>query len=500
MEKEARLNISIDEKKGIRNQNIFGHFIEHFHRQIYGGIFDPNSPLSDENGFRKDVISVLKKIKVPVLRWPGGCFVSAYPWKKGVGNNRIPYYDKAWRVEEPNTFGTDEFIEFCQEIGAEPYICTNAGTGSPEEMSDWVEYCNQTKGEWANLRKKNGHLSPYSVKYWSIGNENYGSWEMGAKSPDEWARFVLESAKMMKRVDTDIELSAASTPDLDWNLKLLKDAGHLLDWISIHGYWSKSNKDGQFESDYSALISRAFEPENRIKKTEHILGALDLLGKIKITFDEWNLRNWFHPGFMSYSHADHKMMDKNDINSNYTMADAVFTACFLNSCLRHCDNLHMANFSPVVNTVGAIFTHPNGIVLRSTYHVFDLFTNHTFEEILHSVIDSPSFTVPSHGEAGKKLPYLDSVVTHDPKDNQIGIILVNLHEEDSIKCRINGLENLKTDQVNIYSLSGDSANSFNSISQPDNITVKVNKLNNVEWKNFDYITSPHSVSIIKVKY
>ena len=141
-------------------------------------------------------------------------------------------------------------------------------------MSDWVEYCNQTRGEWANLRKKNGHLSPYSVKYWSIGNENYGSWEMGAKSPDEWARFVLESAKMMKRVDADIELSAASTADLDWNLKLLKDAGHLLDWISIHGYWSKSNKDGQFESDYSALISRAFEPENRIKKTEHILGCL----------------------------------------------------------------------------------------------------------------------------------------------------------------------------------------------------------------------------------
>ena len=162
---------------------IYGHFIEHFHRQIYGGVYDPSNPLSDEDGLRQDVLEAMKKIKVPILRWPGGCFVSSYHWKYGVGPIRTPMFDKAWRVEEPNSFGTDEFINMCSKIGCQPYICTNAGTGNPEDMSDWVEYCNlENEGPYAKMRIKNGHNTPHNVKYWSIGNENYGSWEIGAKS------------------------------------------------------------------------------------------------------------------------------------------------------------------------------------------------------------------------------------------------------------------------------------------------------------------------------
>ena len=148
MNQQAVLDILPDHVDGTRDIMIFGHFLEHFHRQIYGGVYDPGSHLADENGFRRDVIEALRQIKTPVIRWPGGCFVSAYPWKKGVGE-RAPYYDKAWRVEEPNTFGTDEFVRLCREVGAAPFICTNAGTGTPEDMSDWVEYCNLDIGEWA---------------------------------------------------------------------------------------------------------------------------------------------------------------------------------------------------------------------------------------------------------------------------------------------------------------------------------------------------------------
>ena len=193
MTQDAKLDILMDHRIGTRDFKIFGHFLEHFHRQIYGGVYDPQSPLADEHGFRTDVLDALRKIKTPVIRWPGGCFVSAYPWKKGVGQQRIPYYDKAWRVEEPNTFGTDELITLCREVGAEPYICTNAGTGTPEEMADWVEYCNLMIGEWASLRKENGQNEPFAVKYWSIGNENWGLHEMGAKTADEWARYTLEA-------------------------------------------------------------------------------------------------------------------------------------------------------------------------------------------------------------------------------------------------------------------------------------------------------------------
>jgi alpha-N-arabinofuranosidase len=155
---------------------IYGHFIEHFHWQIYGGVFDPGNPLSDDGGFRTDVIEALRHIKTPVLRWPGGCFVSAHHWKDAVGPQRIASFDKAWRVEEPNTFGTDEYIAFCRKLGCEPYICTNAGSGGAEEMSDWVEYCNLPhEGLWARQR---------------IANENYFGGEIGAKSSLEWGRLV----------------------------------------------------------------------------------------------------------------------------------------------------------------------------------------------------------------------------------------------------------------------------------------------------------------------
>ena len=168
------------------NRMIFGQFLEHFHRQVYGGVFDPGSALSNDKGFRLDVIEALRELRVPIVRWPGGCFVSAYHWRDGVGEKRTPSFNKAWGVEDPNSFGTDEFVQWCRLIGAEPYICTNAGTGTEEEMSDWVEYCNlKDQGHNAKMRIENGSPEPFNVRYWSIGNENYLGGEIGAKTVDE---------------------------------------------------------------------------------------------------------------------------------------------------------------------------------------------------------------------------------------------------------------------------------------------------------------------------
>jgi len=219
---QAELAIDINSNPQKYSSMIFGQFIEHFHRQIYGGIFEPGSELSDEQGFRKDVIQALQDLKVPVVRWPGGCFVSTYRGLDGIGKERIPVYDKAWHVEDPNTLGTNEFIAWCRKINAEPYICANAGTGTPEEMSDWVEYCNLNIGKYGRMRIANGHPEPYHVKYWSIGNENYGAWELGAKTVDEWGYFVRESAKLMLSVDQSVELFAAAVADDDWTIPLLE--------------------------------------------------------------------------------------------------------------------------------------------------------------------------------------------------------------------------------------------------------------------------------------
>ena len=195
---QSSLTISPDRSPLAYDHNIFGQFIEHFDNQVYGGLYDPESPLADEDGFRKDVIKAIRDIHTGIVRWPGGCFASTYHWMDAIGPNRTPTYDKTWQAEDPNTFGTDEFVKWCRKVGAEPFICTNAGTGTPEEMSDWVEYCNLTVGKYARMRAANGHPEPYGVKYWSVGNENWGAHELGARTVAEWGPLVRESAKLMR--------------------------------------------------------------------------------------------------------------------------------------------------------------------------------------------------------------------------------------------------------------------------------------------------------------
>jgi len=478
---------------GKRNFKIFGHFLEHFHRQIYGGIFDPDSHLSDSMGFRRDVIDALRRIKAPIIRWPGGCFASAYHWKYGVGD-RIPVFDKAWRVEEPNTFGTDEFIEFCRRVSAEPYICANAGTGTEEEMSEWVEYCNlRDLGRWARLRRDNGHPDPYNVKFWSIGNENYGEWEVGAKEADEWARFVREAAKMMKCVDPSIKLLApagAATLDPLWIGKMLQKAGRYLDYISIHGYWDPLWQVNN-PSPYEVCMARSTDPERMIIKTESILDALGVLGKIYIAFDEWNLRGWHHP-YTGNREEDIEARNLNDDNSQYTMADAVFSAVFLNTCLRHCNSMTMACFSPTVNARGMIFTHPDGIVLRTTYHVFDLYVNHTEPVVLDSYSESESFNV---GE--EKVYALDAVATCSEDRKTLSLCIVNRSPNETLELELKLPWRAPKRRASLLTLCGKSPNSFNSVENPNEVIPEVRSLDDVKSASTIKI-SPHSVNILKI--
>ena len=482
--------ISIDPQRPSRpyNRMLFGQFLEHFHRQVYGGIFDPGSPLADARGLRRDVIEALRELRVPIVRWPGGCFVSAYHWLHGVGPDRLPSYDKAWRVEDPNTFGTDEFVAWCREIGAEPYICTNAGTGTPEEMSDWVEYCNlPAAGRWARLRGDNGCPTPHAVRYWSIGNENYGDWEMGAKTAEEWARFVAESAKMMKRADPSIRLLAAALPDVDWTLNLLRQAGKYLDMVSIHGYydplWQKDEP-----SDYATCVARSGQVEDAIRLTEQIIGVAGFGGKLGIAFDEWNLRGWHHPD--GNSPAAIGARDRNDINATYTMADAVFSAGFLNTCLRHADTVWMANMAPVVNTRGPLFVHPGGIVRRTTFHVLSLYANELAPRVGDAYVASPVF---AHG--ANSAPALDAVATCDDTHSAWRLALVNRLPDEPLPCRIVIGGKLLTGAQHATVLSGDSPDAYNDIATPNRVTPQ--QLD-VTCTDGTITLPPHSVTILQV--
>lgn len=486
---------------------LYGHFLEHFHRQVYGGIYDPSSKFADADGIRVDVLDALKRIQTPIIRWPGGCYVSAYDWHCGVGKNRIPTFDKAWRVEESNEFGTDEFVALCRKIGCEPYICTNAGTDSAEDMSNWVEYCNlKDMGRFAKERIENGHPEPHGVKFWSIGNENWGGHEIGSKDAEEWGRLVRESAKMMLRVDPTLELSAASIGNLDWNVNLLRTAGMYLDWISIHAYWNFT-PDGVTYDDYdTVMLKTGYDIRGQIDRVRAYLVALGYEKRIKIAFDEWNLRAWFHPNLMDISrrsvqrYEDENFYknnvigerDKNDMNSTYTMADAIFSAAFLNACLVNCDIVKMACFSPIVNTRGAIFTHEDGIVLRPQYFVFELYANLLGDTVLTTLKEGAETISGRLGGSERTVDVIDAVVTK--KENGYAIAAVNKNRSDDMVLTLRMLDDTCT-EMRIHTVNGPAPDSYNDIGRNEvGITAS-------EWMPFSgSITLPaHSVSVIELK-
>jgi alpha-N-arabinofuranosidase len=490
---------------------IFGQFLEHFHRQVYGGVFEPGSPLSDQNGFRTDVVEAMRELEVPIVRWPGGCFVSAYHWTDGVGPSRQPAFDKAWQVEDPNTFGTDEFVAWCRLIGAEPYICTNAGSGTPEEMSDWVEYCNlESAGKWARSRVANGHTVPHGVKYWSIGNENYGAWEMGAKTRDEWGRFVAESAKMMLKVDPDIKLLAAASHDPEWNLNLLREAGEYLDYISVHLYADILHQDDT-PSGYAACMSRTLLADDVISAAEAEIQVSGLQGKVKIAFDEWNLRGWHHPS-ISPSRLDVGARDRNDINATYTMADAVFTSCFLNTCLRHSDSVRMANMAPVINTRGPLYVHPKGIVKRTTFHVMQMYAAHLRPNVTDCWVRSENLDAPAMSmrdaaiatgaqrkphwyEPGQTpMPALDVVATCDDTGREWSVAVANRHRSKPISSSLRVGSGRLPSRVERIVLAGPDADAYNDVDAPDRVVPEV-----FSDSCPDGVLEfpPHSVSIVK---
>lgn len=482
------LSVDLTRSTSPYNRMLFGQSIEHFHRQIYGGIFDPGSPLSDARGLRQDVIAALRELRVPIVRWPGGCFVSSYHWRDGIGPSRNPSYDKAWRVEEPNTFGTDEFIAWCREIGAEPYICTNAGTGTPEEMSDWVEYCNGNLGRWAAVRRANGFPNSHHVRYWSIGNENYGFWEMGAKTRAEWGSFVRESAKMMRHVDESIVLLAAATSDPDWTLPLLQAAGPYLDYISVHGYYDLLHQHDN-PLPYEACIARSLKPEHEIRAAQEIIATAGFEGKIKIAFDEWNLRGWHHPEGNSPEAIAAR--DRNDLNSTYTMADALFSASFLNTCIRHAQIVHMANMAPIVNTRGPLFVHPEGIVRRTTFHVLKMYATLLEPNVVESSVVADEMC---HSEGN--VPALDALVTCNAKLSQLSLVLVNRHPDAMLRCRLNLGQSICDQTLPATVLSGQNPDSYNDIDQPDRVAPVPREL---AIKDGAVELLPHSVTVCHIK-
>lgn len=402
---------------------IYGHFIEHLGRCIYGGISDEGSPLADERGFRKDVLEAVRRIKAPIVRWPGGNFVSGYRFEDGIGPTeaRPRRFDIAWQAEESNRFGTDEFIEWCRAAETEPYITVNTGSADEIEAARWVEYCNAaTDTHYANLRRRYGHNEPFGVRYWSIGNEVYGGWQIGNVPVEAYANQVFQFAKCMKAVDPSIKLIAVGVgDDPDWNWELLKRAGEHFDYLSVHEYHGGDQYDltvasGAYVEQNLAMWCAMAETAAAMQRREQ---------PVAIAFDEWNI--WYRAGHTTQYHE------------NYALKDGLFACRVFHAMHRLCRHVTMANLAQLVNVLGAMWTTAEALVLTPIYHAFDLYVNHFGQVGVPVETVSERMTV-EFGQRGKFTPRrvafdvldVSAALSRDYRTLTVG--LLNLHPTDQL--------------------------------------------------------------------
>ncbi|MCI9552987.1 MAG: alpha-N-arabinofuranosidase [Acutalibacter sp.] len=367
------------DKKSKINKNIYGNFSEHLGRCIYNGLFvGTDSPIPHVNGMRTDVVQALKNIKLPVLRWPGGCFADEYHWKDGIGpkENRKRMINTHWGgVVEDNSFGTHEFLEFCRQVGCEPYINGNVGSGTVQEMSEWMEY--MTFGgvsPMAQLREQNGQKEPWKVKYFGVGNENWGCG--GNMRPEYYADLYRRFQTYVRNYGDNRVFKIACGPnaaDYDWTDKVMEIAGEYADGLSLHYYtvpgetWNHKGSATQFtQAEYYTTLRKAQYMDELVTRHAQIMDRHDPSHKVGLIVDEWG--TWFdvepgtNPGFLYQQN---------------TMRDAMVAALTLNIFNRHSDRVVMANIAQMVNVLQAvILTEGDKMVLTPTYHVFDLYKSH----------------------------------------------------------------------------------------------------------------------------
>ncbi len=422
-EKKARIKIDIERQIGNIDKMIYGNFVEHLGRCIYGGLYEPGSPLSDEKGLRKDVIKATKELNVPIVRWPGGNFVSGYHWEDGIGpkENRPTRIDLAWGYRENNSFGTDEFIDWCQKANTEPYICVNLGTGTLDEARNWVEYCNIENGTYySDLRIKNGYKAPHKVTYWALGNEIDGSWQMGHKNAEDYGKFALEAAKLMKWIDKDIKLVASGSSNyggdwIYWNRTVLDYLKNHVDYIALHHYTGNRNNNY-----YEFLASTRFA-EKAIRITEGLiretLTKTNRKTPIYIAFDEYNV--WYR----AQGHEGNEEV--------YNLEDALVVATYLNTFVRNAHIVKMANMAQLVNVIAPVFTSPEGLWYQTIFYPLELFANHCFGTALQTFVDCETYQVKN-----EDIPYLDVSSTYDENKNEIIINVVNRHKDKAVTTDI----------------------------------------------------------------
>ncbi|SPO06334.1 related to alpha-L-arabinofuranosidase 1 [Cephalotrichum gorgonifer] len=444
---EERPTISVDPQQIIATieDNTYGGFTEHMGRCIYGGIYDPGNPLSDENGFRKDVIEAMKELKVPVVRYPGGNFVATYHWLDGVGprEKRPKRQELAWVNVESNQFGTDEFLQWCELVGTEPFFALNFGTGTLDEALGWVEYCNSSADTYyANLRRQNGREKPYNVKYWALGNEMWGPWQVGQMTKEAYAERAYQWAKALKLLDPSLKLILCGKEGpTSWDSYVIKECirfdlhglggsttASLIDMHSIHIYTASG--------DHLKNVTAPRSAERAIQITAGLIDLARIENKVpttvprqKICFDEWNV---WDPA---------RAPGEEGAEEAYTLSDALAVAVWLNVFVRQAEYIGMANIAQSVNVISPLMTTAEGVHKQPPWWPLLLFSRYMRGKALSVGVKCGEYQGATHPEwirGAIETPWLDvSAALGD--DGVVSLAVVNITEDKAIETELRGI-------------------------------------------------------------
>ncbi len=461
---QANLHLDTHYRVGKIDPRIFGGFLEHLGRAVYEGIYDPGNPLSDEQGFRRDVLEVLQPLHMPLIRYPGGNFVSGYDWTDGVGprGKRPVRPDFAWKSVETNQFGTDEFMAWCQQLDTSPLMAVNLGTGSTTGAASLLEYCNLPRGTyWADRRASHGHADPYGVKLWCLGNEMDGAWQAGHVPADIYAQRASQASSLMKGLDPSIETIAcgSSTHHLPsymrWDLTVLDYCWEYIDYLSAHCY-SQNNRD-----DTDWYLAEGAEVDRVLDDYAALLNYVRAVKRSKkevfLSFDEWNV--WYRAMMLDGKGqtAPHLLEEV------YNLEDALVCAQYLNCFIRRAEMVKVACLAQIVNVIAPVLTRTDGLLIQSIYYPFQLFSRYAVGVSLTPIIQSPTY------EAGERGPVaaLDVSASYDETADLLTVFLVNRQQRQDMMVTTSLADRKIARVLGVDLMGGGDVKAANSWEQPD---------------------------------
>ncbi len=470
----AEITISPDFQVGKIDPRIYGSFIEHISTAIYGGIYDPEHPSADEQGFRKDVIELVKELNVPIVRYPGGNFVSGFNWEDSVGKNRPKRLELAWFVTETNQVGMHEFDDWCKKVNTEMMYAVNLGTRGADDARRVVEYMNHPSGSTlSDERIANGKQEPFAVKTFCLGNEMDGDWQIGHKKPQAYAELALDSAKMMKWVDPSIELVACGSTGptmpsyIDWEWAVLNECYDKIEYISLHQYYTNSSYqiDNYTTKDYLSCIHNLDDHINSVVALcDAIKGKKRSKKTINISFDEWNAVNKWN---LTQNNTDPECWAnvREAGVCTYNHEDALMVGQFLIVFLRHADRIKIACQAQLVNCIAPIIAPKDGEAYRQTiFYPYMHASKYGRGTSLKTLISSPKYNSREYDD----VPYIDAVATIDD-EGTITVFAVNRSEDDDFELKINLRSFGAMKEIEHIVLRSDDPKAANTKDNPNNV-------------------------------